>query len=324
MAGENTSFSFPDPESDDKPEKGVSGREDGGAEVDLSGGADDIQIEVADDTPPQDRGRAPSEPPEDPTDDELAEYSEKVRKRFKHFTKGYHDERRAKEAAQRERDEAARLAQMVLEENKRLKGTLDVGQNAYVEQSKKVLENELQQAKAKLRAAHESFDPEAIADAQADLTAATIRMDRLQNFRPRPAQQQETVVQPAPEAPAATRLDPNTLAWYGRNQWFGKDRELTRFAEGVHEKLADEGVQPASEEYFRRLDRRLREVFPDRFDAPRGEDRAPERQRTVAAPNRGTAPRKVSLTASQVALAKRLNIPLKEYALQVAEQMRNA
>lgn len=328
MAGERETFTFPDP--DNAPDAGQKA-ENGSVTVDISADGADVEIEVKDTTPPQDRNRTPSEPPTDPTDEELSEYSEKVRKRVQHFTKGYHDERRAKEAAQRERDEAARLAQAVLEENKRLKSTLDVGQNAFVEQARRQLEGELAQVKGELKAAHEAFDPEAIAEAQTKLTQIALKLDRAQNFKPRPVQQQENAVQHAPEAPSQPRLDPTTLAWYGRNQWFGKDREMTRMTEGIHEQLVvEEGIRPASEEYFRRIDQRLRQVFPDRFGDDTGNggnsnpDRAPDRQRTVAAPNRGAAPRKITLTTEQVNLARRLNVPLKEYALQVAELQRKA
>ena len=109
------------------------------------------EIEVVDDTPETDRNRAPmKEPPSDVTDDELAQYSDGVKKRIQHFSKGYHEERRAKEAALREREEAVQFARNLVEENKKLQGSLGQGQQALLEQAKKVVANEVDAIKAKL------------------------------------------------------------------------------------------------------------------------------------------------------------------------------
>jgi hypothetical protein len=143
------------------------------------------ELEIVDDTPEPDRGRKPAdEPPKEFSDDELETYNESVKKRIKHFTKGYHDERRAKEAAFREREEALKLAQSVVEENKKLKGSLNQGQFALLEQAKKVVENELQVAKNKYKAAYEIGDSDAMAEAQSELTAVTIKARELHNFKP--------------------------------------------------------------------------------------------------------------------------------------------
>ena len=151
-------------------------------------GEGETQVEVVDDTPEQDRGRPPmKEPPAEVTDDELAQYSEGVKKRIQHISKGYHEERRAKEAALREREEAVRLAQTLMEENKKLQSNLGQGQQALLEQ-----------AKAKYKAAYESGDSDALVAAQEELTAAKIKAERVNNFKP-VAQPQETVVQPAPQ-----------------------------------------------------------------------------------------------------------------------------
>jgi len=117
------------------------------------------EIEVVDDTPAEDRGRKPMvEPPKEVTDEELAKYDEGVQKRIKHFTKGYHEERRAKETAEREREEALRLAQAVLEENKKLKGSVNQNQTALLEQAKRVVSNEVETAKRMYKEAYESGD----------------------------------------------------------------------------------------------------------------------------------------------------------------------
>ena len=136
-------------------------------------GEGDAEVEVVDDTPPEDRNRAPmKEPPAEVTDEELTQYSESVKKRIQHFSKGYHEERRAKEAALREREEALRLAQQVVEENKRLQGSLGQNQQVMLDQAKRVVANELEDAKRRYKEAYEAGDAEKLVEAQEALTAA--------------------------------------------------------------------------------------------------------------------------------------------------------
>jgi hypothetical protein len=286
----------------------------------------DTDIEIVDDTPPEDRGRAPmKEPPTEPTEDELASYSESVRNRFKHFTKGYHDERRAKEAAQREKDEAMRIAQALVEENQKLKGSLSQGQNALIEQAKKVVANEVEQAKAKYKAALEAFDTDATVAAQQELWAAQNKADKINNFRPAPLQEEKVAVQPQQIQQQAPAADPKLLAWQERNQWFGSNKRMSAYALGVHDDLVAEGVPAGSDEYYRRLDADMQDRFPDQFGVKEPADAPSQRQKSnnvVAPATRSTAPKKIVLTQSQVAVAKRLGVPLELYARKVAEEMR--
>ena len=286
------------------------------------------EIEIVDDTPPADRGRKPmEEPPKEMTDDELAKYDESVKNRIKHFTKGYHEERRAKESAEREREEALRLAQSLVEENKKLKGSLSQGQKALLEQAKKVVANEMESAKRAYKEAYESGDSDAVVAAQEALTSAKIKLDRVYNFKPAPIEEnEEPVIQRQPVA-QRPQLDEKTLEWQNKNTWFGQDDEMTSFALGFHNKLAKQGITPSSEEYYQRIDKRMREVFPDVFESEKADkpDDAPTRQKSsnvVAPATRGTAPKKVVLTKSQVEIAKRLGVPLELYARKVAEEMR--
>lgn len=282
----------------------------------------DVELEIVDDTPEEDRGRTPAPPPEDVSDDELTQYSESVQKRIKHFTRGYHDERRAKEAAQREKDEALRLAQTMLEENRRLQGTLGKTQAVSLDQARKMATGEVDAAKKKLREAHEAFDSEALADAQVALNMATIRAERLANMRVATVQTDENAVKPAPqqrEADLQPPVDQKALRWKEKNTWFGQDPEKTSFALGLHTKLVNEGVDPQSDEYYSRVNQRLRQVFPELSDA----DDTPKAKRSTVAPvSRSTAPRKVVLSQSQVNVAKRLGVSLEDYAKQVALEMR--
>ena len=283
----------------------------------------EVEIEIVDDTPPKDRGRKPSDPPDDPTDEELEGYSEKVRKRMSHLTKGYHDERRAKETAHREKEEAIRYAQQILEENKTLKGTVGKNQEVLLEQAKRATANEVEQAKAKYKLAYESGDSDAVVAAQDDLTAAKIKADRVNNFKLPTVQAPEVEVKQQQNAPAP-QVDEKAVNWQQQNSWFGSDDEMTSFALGLHQKLVKQGLDPRSDEYYEKINSRMRQVFPDEFDADEEVEVEKPRQRSnvVAPATRSTAPKKIVLTPTSVALAKRLGVPLEEYAKQVALGMR--
>jgi len=280
------------------------------------------EIEVVDDTPEQDRGRAPmKEPPAEVTDEELAQYSEGVKKRIQHFSKGYHEERRAKEAAVREREEALRLTQSLVEENKKLQADLTRGQAALLEQAKIRVAAELEQAKQAYKQAYEAGDADRILSAQEAFTAAKIKAERVENFKPAPLQKEKTEVQPAPDSasnPQQVSLDSKARAWYDSNPWFGQNKRMTVMAMAVHQELVDSGVDPSSDEYYGKINAEMRKTFPDAFPSEK-----PVRKSSVVAPaTRSTAPKKIVLTQSQVNLAKRLGVPLEVYARSVAEEMR--
>lgn len=277
----------------------------------------DIELDIIDDTPPEDRGRSRmATPPVEPSEEELATYSESVQKRFQHFTKGYHEERRAKEAATREREEALRYAQSVVEENNRLKGSLHQGQNVMLEHAKATVEKEVAEAKRKLREAKEAFDIDGEVNAQQALFAAQLREDRVNNFTPSPLQPTKDVVQPQQTKAAAPNAD--FTAWHERNEWYLKNRKMTLYAQAVHDDLAEEGIAVGSKEYYRRLDEDVQQRFPETAKGA-----APRKGTAVVAPaTRSTAPKKVTLTQTQVALAKRLGISVEDYAKQVVELSR--
>jgi hypothetical protein len=320
MPMEKVEFEFPSPENEKKEadeKEQVKSTDDSGS---------DIEVEVVDDTPPQDRGKKPAEPPAEVTDEELAEYSEKVRKRIQHFTRGYHDERRRAEAAEREREEAVRYAQSIMEENKKLRETHDKTQTALIEQAKARAGIELEQAKKAYRDAYESGDSDRVVAAQEALITAKNRAEKLANWKPAPLQQKETPVQtqqPAPES----KVDTRALEWQKSNPWFGQDDEMTSLALGLHQKLVRDGVNPQSDEYYAKINRRMRQLFPEKFD---GEEEVevsvaaekPKRANVVAPATRSTAPTKIKLTDSAVKLAKRLGLSPEQYARQVAEDMR--
>ena len=303
-------FKFPDEKAEEKKQDEIQFEVEG-----------EPEIEVVDDTPAEDRDRPPmKEPPSEVTDDELAQYSDGVKKRIQHFSKGYHEERRAKEAAFREREEAVRLAQQLIEENKKLQSSQGQTQQVLLEQAKKVVQNEVEEAKRKYKEAYESGDAEALVTAQEELTAAKIRADRVNNFKPAPLQEEKPAVQPAPQPvqQEQVQVDPKASAWQEANPWFGTDDEMTALALTVHRKLVESGVSPTSDEYYDRINNRMRQVFPDAFPSEK-----PVKKSSVVAPaTRSTAPKKIVLTKSQVNIAKRLGLTNEQYARAVAEEMR--
>ena len=323
MGFQKVEFDFPDEEENKKGDIEVEASD--AVEIDVSGKKkkedykeDKLEVEIVDDVPKSDRNRKASKPPEDITDEELEDYSDKVRNRIKHFSKGYHDERRAKEASQRERQELESFAKNLVDENNKLKGTVDKNQAALLEQAKKTAAGEMLLAKRSYKRAYEAGDADKLLEAQEKMTAANLKADKLKNFDP-PALQTEANEVQLPKQPV---VDAKAESWAKENSWFGSDKEMTGYVMGLHEKLVTEGVDTSSDEYYETIDARMQKLFPDNFE---GEAEEPEykRQSNVVAPaTRSTAPKKVRLTQTQVAIAKKLGVPLELYAKKVAEEMR--
>lgn len=334
MPFEKVEFQFPDPDKDTSED--VVTRDDGSVDIVVEPSSyvdmkskkdtvkdqdDEVDIEVVDDTPKKDRGRKPSAPPEELTDEELQSYSDKVRNRIQKFSKGYHDQRRAAEQAAREKAELEAITSRLLEENKRLKGTVGENQKVLLDQAKAAAEREIEEAKAKFKQAYDAGDSDGVVSAQEELTAAKIKMEKVANFKLPPLQQEENRVQSQVSAPA---VDDRAVDWQKANPWFGSDDEMTSFALGLHQKLVKQGINPSSDEYYEKINTRMRQVFPDSFDMEdEVEEKKPRRMNNVVAPaTRSTAPKKIRLTTTQVALAKRLGVSLQDYAKQVAVEMR--
>ena len=315
---EKTEYKFPD-EMDEKPKKKG---EDPDFKVEIE--ADDgTEIEVVDDTPKAKKKM--EDPPKDIDEDELNSYGEKVRRRIQHLQKGYHEEKRKAEQAFMEREEAIKAAQAIVEENKKLKGSLNQGQTALLEQAKKTVASEMEDARRKYKEAYESGDSEALVNAQENLTSVKIKLDRVNNFKPTPLQEDQVDVK-IPQVPS-NAFDAKAEDWRKQNKWFGPDDEMTSFALGLHNKLVKNGVDPSSDDYYDKVNSRMRQVFPDAFESeePAGKPEKEERRtksNVVAPATRSSAPKKVVLTQTQVNIAKRLGVPLELYARKVAEQMR--
>jgi hypothetical protein len=303
---------------------------------------DKFEVEIEDDTPEPDRGRKAAPPPEDPTDDELSAYDEKVQARIKKFTRGYHDERRAKEEALREREAAENYARQVIEENKRLQQQLATGSQKFIETSKTAAETRLTAAKDKMKAAFEAGDAVALADAQAEVADAAAELRETARMRPPEVEDKKFEPQQNQQSPRQP-LHKRTQKWIERNSdWWGVDDEMTAAAMGLDKKLAKQ-YGPAyvgTKEYFKTIDQTMRKRFPEHFGDRSNEDDDDEPQQrvepvredtsrraskpaTVVAPaSRSTPPSRIRLKASEAAIARRLGVPLEEYAKQVAQLKR--
>jgi hypothetical protein len=287
---------------------------------------DDVEIEIVDDTPERDRGRKPLDREvADPTDDEIETYSDGVKKRIKELTHARHDERRAKESLQREKQELERLAQHMVAENNRLKQYVNSGTEQYAASQVQVAESEVEKAKRQFKEATEAFDTDGVIAAQDALMDAKMKVQAAKNFRPTPLQIEDNEVQTQQTQVPRQELDDKTVRWQAKNQWFGSSgyEEVTSFALGLHQKLVNTGIDPRSDEYFERIDARLKSTFPEVFsgteDRPKSGDSSRRPTAVVAPATRSTGARKVQLTPTQVALAKKYGLTPQQYAAEVAK-----
>lgn len=288
---------------------------------------DPLDIEIVDDTPEEDRKNAtpmPKEIVEELDQDDLEAYSGEAKQKLLQMKKVWNDERRAKEAALREQQEAIRVAQQLVEENKRLKGRLTTGEQALVSNYKESSERELEIARKNFKEAYDSGDADLLADAQEKLIEAKQRVQKVQEYRPEfteeSLQTEETDVQ-MPKT--QQRLEPKTQAWLDKNTWYGTDHDMSYLAMGIHNRLQREGVATGSDYYWSVIDKEMRQRFPEKFqdevDAAPEEDVKPSKQSTpprptVAPATRSTSSKKIKLTTSQLALAKKFNLTPEQYA----------
>lgn len=285
---------------------------------------DSYEIEVEDDTPAEDRGREPMPKPivDELDRDELDQYDEKAKEKLKQMRKVWHDERREKESAHRERQEAINFAQKLMNENKRIKDILSTGEKEYVSTVQNAANMELEMAKKAYKDAYDSGDTDALIDAQQAMQEANIKIVQAQNFKLPSLQEEDySVQQQYQERPQAPQAQPDAKlnAWQERNSWFGQDEEMTAAALGLHEKLKRTGVAIGSDEYYSTLDKTMRKRFTEYFGEPEDQQQKTESTRskpsTVVAPaSRSTSSNKIRLKASQVQLAKRLGLTPEQYA----------
>lgn len=290
----------------------------------------EIEIEIEDDTPPEDRNKTPMPKPlvEELEKDELDSYDDAVKEKLKQMRKVWHDERREKEAALREQQEALAVAQRLMDENKRIKTILTEGEKEYASTIKTNAEMELENAKRAYKEAYDAGDADRLVEAQQAMQTANLRLMQAQNFKLPALQEEEIEVKTAQPVQQAPKADPKAEAWQERNSWFGSNRSMTAYALGLHEELKENGVIVGSDEYYRALDRTMRKRFPEAFADEDEEQSSREQVRskpaTVVAPaTRSTAPQKVRLRQSQLNLIKKLGITPEQYVKEFMKEARN-
>jgi hypothetical protein len=288
---------------------------------------DKLEIEIEDDTPVEDRGRRASKPDfvEKVEKDELDQYSQEARSKIDAFRKFYHDERREKEKALREQQEAIQVAKNLYEEIKQLKGRVNSSEEAVVSSFKTTAERELEMAKKEYREAYDAGDSEKLVEAQDKLTTAKMKIEKASSYaeninQRRALQEQENEVKIPQQTEAAPVRDQKASAWQERNSWFGQDDEMTSLALGLHEKLVKENglAYATTDEYYKRIDETMRRRFPENFEGEKVDDeKSPPRVKpsTVVAPaSRSTSSKKIKLNTSQLAIAKKLGLTPEQYA----------
>jgi hypothetical protein len=285
----------------------------------------EVEVEIVDDTPPIDRGRTPMPEPMVKAleaDDGLEEYDDKVKNRLNQLKKVWHDERRGKESAIREREEAIRYAEAKDKEVRELRARVGQGERLFVDEATKSATVEIATAKQRLKQAYEAGDSDAITDAQEALTDAKLRLRDVQSIRPTPVDENDVEYAPKVKELAPV-VDNKAESWRAKNEWFGPDRRMTGFALGLHQELVESGVDPRSDEYYNTVDAAMRQQFPAKFKSeeesrqPEAADKTPPRSKAatvVASVSRTTGPKRIRLTQSQLALAKRLGLTPEAYA----------
>ena len=255
---------------------------------------------------------------------ELDDYSSGVKSRINNLTKRFREEERQKQTA-------IEYAENVRKENDNLKERIQSLDKGYQEQFESRVSNQIESAKEILKQAHETGDVDKIVEAQEALatlsvekgTLKAVRAEKENVSRETSEEKSKTTSAPsAPSAPPAPPPDPKAEAWAQENEWFGQDEVMTYGAFGIHRRLIeDEGFDPQSDEYYAELDKRLRSEFPQKFDVKsknNGGSRKVASAESSASRNR-SGRKTVRLTPSQVAIAKRLNVPLEEYAKYVRD-----
>lgn len=288
----------------------------------------EFEIEVENDTPPQDRNRKPVEKEvvEALEEENLEKFNNDQNAALKEAKKVWHQERREKEAAIREQQEAIKLAKKMLEENKLLKQRLHNGESVYVDTVKQAALQELESAKQDFKLAYESGDADKLLEAQERMTNAKFKVDKAENYQPQyqKASQEEEIDVQIPQ-PQVNAPDPKAVAWQKANDWFGQDEEMTSLALGLHEKLVRSGVPAGSDEYYKRIDNTMRKRFPENFEEEEVEVEEPvkaakPKASTVVAPaTRSTSPKKIRISKTQVALAKKLGLTPEQYARELTK-----
>jgi len=280
--------------------------------------SEDVEIEIIDDTPEEDRKNAtplPQEIVEEIDQDDLEAYSKEAKQRLLQMKKLINDERRAKEAAIRENEEAIRVANAIINENKQLKGRLSNGEKVYINTAKEKVATDLEVARRAYKDAYDSGDSDRLLEAQERLTEAKMKAQDVERYRPQYEESDvQLPVQEAQKPQQPSRLDSKTQAWLDKNSWYGTDEDMSFLAMGIHKRLERDGVPVGSDNYWNAIDTEMRKRFPDKLGEPEAKPSAPTRKSTVVAPaTRSTSSKKITLNTRQMELAKKFKITPEQY-----------
>jgi len=280
---------------------------------------DNIEIEIEDDMPAEDRANL-TPMPEDIVkqleEDDLESYSNEAKTKLHQLKKVWNDERRAKDQALREQQEAINVAQQLIEENRRLKGRLSEGEKVLVTSVKSNITRDLDEAKKEFKEAYDSGDGERLADAQEKLADVKFKSQQMENYRnefDNPVEESYSTQQPQ------QRLDPKTQSWLDKNKWYGVDEDMSYLAMGVHRRLEKEGVPLGSDYYYQVIDAEMQKRFPDRLGTDSESKPSAKTSTVVASATRSTAPKKVKLNQTQLALAKKFKLTPEQYARELTK-----
>ena len=318
MAGNDLDFKFPDEQDELRDEH-----------------EDKLEIEIEDDTPEDDRGRTPSDPEKvkklEVEVDDLDKYSKDAKDKLIRMKRVWNDERRAREAAEREQQAAIEAVQRLYAENQRIKTLVNSKAEEYQESLKETAKIRLKAAKRAFKDAYEAGDSEAMAEAQEEMTKYQVELDGIKKGKVKkslqddfgdvqPQQQNQYVPQAAPQVP---RPDNRVMEWQDENRWFGRNKAMTATALGIHEELKDEHGDTfiGTEKYYAELDKTMRRRFPDYFEEesteaeaePKADKPKAKPATVVASATRSTSPKRVRLKQSQVVLAKKLGLTPEQY-----------
>jgi hypothetical protein len=294
----------------------------------------EIEVEIVDDTPEDDRKNAtpmPKEIVEQLDNDDLEQFAGEAKAKLLQMKKVYNDERRRADAAEKEQAEAISLAKAIFEENKKLKTKLTAGEKDLVTNVKQNINHELTAAKQAYKDAYDSGDSDRLVEAQEKLTEVKLKSQQIEQYKPEfseealQAQENAVQIQNQPQ-----RLDSKTQSWLDKNQWYGKDDDMSYLAHGVHRRLEREGVPIGSDQYWATIDEEIKRRFPEKFGQteeikPSSEAetkpsaKANRPATVVASATRSTSPKRITLTLRQQALAKKLNLTNEQYAIELTK-----
>ena len=311
-------FKFPDEMEEDEKQ----------APVEAQAEEDKIEIEIVDDRPEEDQKNAqplPEELVKEIDEDDLEKYNAEAKQRLLQMKKLINDERRAKDQAVREQNEAIRVAQSLVEETKKLRGRLTEGEKVYVSNAKEGAERTLDLARREFKEAYDSGDSDKLMEAQEKLTQAQFKIQQIENYRPQydesSLQESENAVKIPEQQSQPQRLDSKTQAWLDKNSWYGVDDDMSFLAMGIHRRLERDGVPTGSDHYWSSIDSEMKKRFPEKFSGNSTETKdSVKKPSTVVAPaTRSTSPKKIRLTQTQLALAKKFKLSPEQYALELTK-----